>query len=81
MPSKAEIADMHAHLRRCLIGRFGATQGNEIRILYGGSVGPRECPEILSLPHVGGVLVGKESLDTKHFEAICAAGAASNAVH
>jgi triosephosphate isomerase len=64
-----EIVEMHAHIRRCLIARFGA-EGKKIRILYGGSVNPANASEILSLPEVGGVLVGGESLKAHDFEAI-----------
>ena len=39
MPTSEEITEMHAHIRQCLVARFGG-QGNEARILYGGSVNP-----------------------------------------
>ena len=39
MPTSEEITEMHAHIRQCLVARFGE-QGNEVRILYGGSVNP-----------------------------------------
>jgi triosephosphate isomerase len=64
-----EIAEVHAHIRQCLVARFGA-EGKKVRILYGGSVDPINAREILALPEVGGVLVGGESLKTADFEAI-----------
>jgi len=69
MPSSDEISDMHAHIRRCLADRLGG-QGNEVRILYGGSVEPSNARDILALPEVGGALVGGASLKAADFEAI-----------
>ena len=69
MPTSEEIAEMHAHIRQCLVTRLGG-QGNEVRILYGGSVKPSNARKILALPEVGGALVGGASLKAVDFEAI-----------
>ena len=69
MPTSEEIAHMHAHIRQCLAARLGG-QGNEVRILYGGSVEPSNARNILALPEVGGALVGGASLKAADFEAI-----------
>ena len=69
MPTSDEITEMHAHIRQCLVARFGR-QGNEVRILYGGSVKPSNAHEILALAEVGGALVGGASLKAGDFEAI-----------
>jgi triosephosphate isomerase len=69
MPTSEEITEMHAHIRQCLMARF-AGQGNEVRILYGGSVEPSNARDILALPEVGGALVGGASLKAADFEAI-----------
>ena len=69
VPGAAQIAEMHAHIRRCLVSRLGAN-GDAVRILYGGSVKPDNAPAILALPQVGGALVGGASLDAIEFEAI-----------
>lgn len=68
-PTAEEITEMHGHIRHCLVARLGAA-GNSMRILYGGSVKPHNARSILSLPHVGGVLVGGASLNAPDFEAI-----------
>ncbi len=60
---------MHVHIRQCLVTRFGG-KGNELRILYGGSVKPSNARDILTLPEVGGALVGGASLKAVDFEAI-----------
>src|SRR5262249_38817164 len=56
-----DIAAMHAHIRGCLVARLGES-ARQILILYGGSVNPGNAAEILSLPEVGGALVGGASL-------------------
>lgn len=69
MPTSEEIMEMHAHIRQCLVARLGR-QGNDVRILYGGSVNPSNAHDILALPEVGGALVGGASLKAVDFEAI-----------
>ncbi|MFS8137117.1 MAG: triose-phosphate isomerase [Thermomonas sp.] len=68
-PTAEEITEMHAHIRQCLMAQLG-TSGQLIRILYGGSVTSHNAHSILSLPLVGGALVGGASLDSSEFEAI-----------
>ena len=69
MPTSQEIAEMHAHIRQCLVARLGM-EGKGVRILYGGSVKPSNAREILALPEVGGALVGGASLKAADFKAI-----------
>jgi triosephosphate isomerase len=76
VPSSGEIADMHAHLRSCLVGHLGA-EGSKVRILYGGSVNPDDARMILALPEVGGALVGGASLHAEPFLAIAASAGRS----
>ncbi len=73
-PAK-DIAEMHAHIRQVLTRHMGA-KGETVRILYGGSVDASNAHEILSLPNVGGALVGRASLEADDFEAVIAAAAA-----
>jgi len=56
-PTSGEIAEMHAHIRQCLLARLGG-QGKEVRILYGGPVNPSNAHDILAVPEVGGAMVG-----------------------
>ena len=72
MPTSKEIAEMHGHIRQCLVARLG-TEGKDVRILYGGSVQPSNARDILSVPEVGGALVGGASLKARDFEAIIGA--------
>ena len=66
VPTSHEIAQMHAHIRKCLVVHLGA-EGKNVRILYGGSVNPSDAREILALPEVGGALVGGASLKAEDF--------------
>jgi triosephosphate isomerase len=70
-PSDDEIAAMHAHIRKCLIGHLGGA-GEGMRILYGGSVKPANAKAILALPNVDGALVGGASLKAHDFLGIIA---------
>lgn len=63
--SAADIQDAHALIHAELAG-FSHAQ-----LIYGGSVSAKNALEILSLPHVDGVLVGGASLKTDEFLAIC----------
>jgi len=72
IPTSEQIAETHGHIRQSLTTRLGA-QGKEIRIVYGGSVDPTNAAEVLSLPEVGGALVGGASLNAKDFVSIMSA--------
>jgi triosephosphate isomerase len=67
-----DISAMHHHIRDWLAGRFGDA-GNQVRILYGGSVKPANAAEILAVDNVNGALVGGASLKANDFLAIAAA--------
>jgi len=71
-PTSADIAAMHAHIRACLVARLG-DGAKQMLILYGGSVNPGNAAEILSLPDVGGALVGGASLKSDDFSKIIGA--------
>jgi len=68
-PTRADILEMHAQLRRELAKRLGS-QAEAVRILYGGSVKPANAAEILKAPDVDGTLVGGASLRADEFLAI-----------
>lgn len=72
VPTEADIAAMHAALRRALVQRLGPA-GQGVRILYGGSVKPENAAALLHVPEVGGALVGGASLDPAGFLAIARA--------
>lgn len=70
-----EIGEMHAAIRGKIRDRFGAA-GEQVRILYGGSVKPSNAEEIFAIQDVDGALVGGASLKASDFVPIVAAAAA-----
>ena len=72
----ADVADMHAAIRAALVGRFGA-EGQNIRILYGGSMNGDNAAILLAVPNVDGGLIGGASLAAAKFQPILAAAQAS----
>jgi triosephosphate isomerase (TIM) len=68
-PTPSDIAEMHGLVRRRLVARFG-TEGEGIRILYGGSVKPANAKELMHVADVDGALVGGASLKADEFLAI-----------
>jgi triosephosphate isomerase (TIM) len=68
-PTPADVAEVHGFIRERLIARFPAA-GQEIRILYGGSVKPSNAKELMAVANVDGALVGGASLKAEEFLAI-----------
>ncbi|HEU4498896.1 MAG TPA: triose-phosphate isomerase [Sphingomicrobium sp.] len=66
VPSTADIDEMHTALRSRVVAAFGDS-GNQVRILYGGSVKASNAAEIFSVPDVDGALVGGASLKAGDF--------------
>ena len=65
-PTPADVAEVHAFIRKTLADRFGVP-GAGVRILYGGSVKPANAGELLTIPDVNGALVGGASLKAEDF--------------
>ncbi len=66
----ADVAEVHAHIRKLLIELYGNDTGGAIRILYGGSVKPGNAAELMAVEDVDGALVGGASLKLDDFWAI-----------
>ncbi len=71
-PTVADVAEVHALIRKKLVSRFGKGAA-DVRILYGGSVKPSNAAELLSVADVNGALVGGASLKAADFLAIAGA--------
>ena len=69
MPTDQDIGAIHAHVRSCLVARFGEA-GRDVRILYGGSVNSSNARDILEIADVDGVLIGGASLTAADFDAV-----------
>ena len=61
---------------RALVQGFDKDAGNQVRVLYGGSMKADNAPEILAQPDVDGGLIGGASLDADAFAAIVEAARA-----
>jgi triosephosphate isomerase len=70
-PTEADVTAMHGAIRAALVTQLG-TDGTNVKILYGGSVKPGNAASLLTLPEVGGALVGGASLKAEDFLAIAA---------
>lgn len=68
-PTLPEIEAMHRVIRRHLDERYEEAAAG-VRILYGGSVGPKNAGEIFAVEGVDGALVGRASLKAADFSAI-----------
>ncbi len=64
--STADIAQMHTALRQRLVAAYGEA-GDNMRLLYGGSVKASNAAEIFAVPDVDGALVGGASLTAADF--------------
>ena len=73
-PNNDDIAEVHDAMRELLAGKMN--DGDQVRLLYGGSVKPGNAAEILSIENVNGALVGGASLQADDFLAIAAAAPA-----
>ena len=71
VPTTAQIAEVHAHLRARLADRLA--DGAEVTLLYGGSVKASNAAEIFAVDHVNGALVGGASLKAADFGPIAQA--------
>jgi triosephosphate isomerase (TIM) len=66
----AEQAQEAVAFVRALVAGFDKQAGEQVRILYGGSLKPDNAEELLGLPDVDGALAGGASLDPVSFARI-----------
>ena len=76
VPSVEDVAAMHKAIRDRLVATYGAQDGGDVAILYGGSVNAGNASDLLGVAEVGGALVGGASLTAESFTAIIGAAAA-----
>lgn len=73
-PTVEDVGAMHTAIRKKLVSLYGE-HGENIRILYGGSVKADNAAELLRADEVGGALVGGASLTAESFLGIIVAAA------
>ena len=64
--SPVDAEEMHGKIREYL-----GSERSDLRILYGGSVNPKNAEELINQPNIDGFLVGGASLDPGSFNSIC----------
>ncbi|GLQ34462.1 triosephosphate isomerase [Amylibacter marinus] len=69
-PTTDQIGEVHDFIRTRLERRFGTGVGRSTRILYGGSMNPKNVTEIAAVSNVDGGLVGGASLKAADFNVI-----------
>jgi len=70
--SPQDVKEMHEAIRGVLQKKFGSVAA-DIRIIYGGSVDPRNISEYMTTTGVDGALVGGAALDPRSFGLLCRA--------
>jgi triosephosphate isomerase len=75
--SPEDASAAQGFLRERIGELVGGDRGRKVPILYGGSVNPGNALDLMSAPHVDGVLVGGASLEPDSFLSIVRAGAES----
>lgn len=70
-PTVGEIEDAHFHVRTELAAHIGGA-AEAVRILYGGSLNPKNARAILAVPGVNGGLIGGASLKAEDFLSVAA---------
>lgn len=76
-PARPEdVAPIAAHLRATLADRFGPA-GNDVPILYGGSVDPANAAGFVRLPDIDGLFVGRAAWTVDGYRAVLAGALAA----
>ncbi len=70
--SAAQAQEMHAFIRKTIVGQYGEATADQVPILYGGSVKGANAGEIFAGEDVDGGLVGGASLVPEEFVQIIA---------
>ena len=69
-PTMEEISGASSGIRRVMKQLYDKDALKGLNVLYGGSVGPANANEIMSIKNINGVLVGGASLNPDKFNAI-----------
>lgn len=68
--SKEYASEKHWVIRKTLVELFGKEKGNEIPILYGGSVNPENASELIQMPEIDGLFIGRSAWQADNFNKI-----------
>jgi len=68
-----DVSESAIFIRKVLAEMYSSRTAHDIRVVYGGSVDPKNAPEIAAASGVSGFLVGRQSLTAKNFAKIAEA--------
>ncbi len=68
--TKEYAAQKHGVIRKVLFELFGEKTGLQIPILYGGSVNPQNAEELIQMPEIDGLFIGRSAWDAENFSKI-----------
>ena len=78
-PATPEYAqEVHHEIRKCLVELFGEA-GNEVPLLYGGSVNPQNGTALLTQPDINGLFITRTAFQVEKFAALIKEGIAATA--
>jgi triosephosphate isomerase len=71
VPASKEYADrIHREIRGTLKELFGDEIGGDVPVLYGGSVNPKNAEELIRMPEIDGLFIGRSAWDADGFYAM-----------
>ncbi len=62
-----DVYETSLFIKKVFADLFGVDMGSKVTVLYGGSVTYRNAPDIITIGKVGGLLVGRESVNAPGF--------------
>ena len=65
-----QAQEIHAFVRSLVREKYNANTAQHLPIIYGGSCNAKNASELFKMPDIDGGLIGKASLNAKHFLAI-----------
>ncbi len=68
--TKEYASEKHAVIRRVLCELFTEEIGGDIPLLYGGSVNPQNSEELIVMPDIDGLFIGRSAWDADNFNEI-----------
>ena len=68
VPASKEYAEeKHQTIRRTLVELFGPETGDDVPLLYGGSVNNENAPELIQMPAIDGLFIGRSAWVADNF--------------
>ena len=71
VPATKEYAEQkHGVIRACVRELFGEEAGDQIPLLYGGSVNPQNAPGLIGMENIDGLFIGRSAWQADNFNSI-----------